>query len=102
MGEYQMTNSYGLKTPEQWQQESILALLFHYDHVEDCFMADAIKVLPEDHDWNRAEEYLESLIEWLAGYTDESEVRKARTVRIPAVAESQLNLLLMWLRALQE
>lgn len=24
MGEYQMTNSYGLKTPEQWQQESIL------------------------------------------------------------------------------
>lgn len=47
MGEYQMTNSYGLKTPEQWQQESILALLFHYDHVEACFMADAIKVLPE-------------------------------------------------------
>ena len=56
MGEYQMTNSYGLKTPEQWQQESILALLFHYDHVEACFMADAIKVLPEDHDVNRAEE----------------------------------------------
>ena len=26
---------------------------------------------------NRAEEYLESLIEWLAGYTDESEMRKA-------------------------
>ncbi|WP_261797500.1 hypothetical protein [Klebsiella pneumoniae] len=77
MGEYQMTNNYGLKTPEQWQQESILALLFHYDHVEACFMADAIKVLPEDHDVNRAEEYLESLIEWLAGYTDESEVRKA-------------------------
>ena len=77
MGEYQMTNSYGLKTPEQWQQESILVLLFHYDHVEACFMADAIKVLPEDHDWNRAEEYLESLIEWLAGYTDESEARKA-------------------------
>ena len=36
MGEYQMTNSYGLKTPEQWQQESILTLLFHYDHVEAC------------------------------------------------------------------
>ena len=32
---------------------------------------------PLHHDWNRAEEYLESLIEWLAGYTDESEVRKA-------------------------
>ncbi len=29
MGEYQMTNNYGLKTPEHWQQESILALLFH-------------------------------------------------------------------------
>ena len=41
------------------------------------FQGRAIKVLPEDHDWNRAEEYLESLIEWLAGYTDESEVRKA-------------------------
>ena len=77
MGEYQMTNSYGLKTPEQWQQESILALLFHYDHVEACFMADSSKELPEDHDWNRAEEYLESLIEWLSGNTDESEMRKA-------------------------
>lgn len=40
MGEYQMTNSYGLKTPEQWQQESILTLRFHYDHVEACFKAE--------------------------------------------------------------
>lgn len=77
MCEYQMTNNYGLKTPEQWQHESILALLFHYGHVEACFMADASKELPEDHDWNRTEEYLESLIEWLAGNTDGSEVRKA-------------------------
>ena len=77
MGEYQMTNSYGLKTPEQWQQESILTLLYHYQNVEACFMADSRRGVPEGHDWNRAEEYLESLIEWLAGYTDESEVRKA-------------------------
>ena len=38
-----MENSYGLKKPEQWQHESFLALLFHYDHVEACFMADASK-----------------------------------------------------------
>lgn len=80
MGEYQMTNSYGLKTPEQWQQESILALLFHYDHVEACFMADAIKVLPEDHDWNRAEEYLDG---WLVIRT------KARRERLSSVTASK-------------
>ena len=89
MGEYQMTNSYGLKTPEQWQQESILALLFHYDHVEACFMADAIKVLPEDHDVNRAEEYLESLIEWLAGNTDERE--RLSSVTASKAAKSKQN-----------
>ncbi|HBV2905582.1 hypothetical protein M2J86_01515 [Citrobacter freundii] len=58
-----MENSYGLKKPEQWQHESFLALLFHYDHVEACFMADASKERPKNHNWNRAKELLEILIE---------------------------------------
>ena len=79
MGEGEM--SYGLKTPEQWKQESTLSLLFHYDEVEARFMGESLNERLQDndtdHDWYEAEDYLESLIEWLAFNREEDEVREA-------------------------
>ncbi|HID4131299.1 TPA: hypothetical protein ACXE8V_001611 [Pluralibacter gergoviae] len=74
MGEYQMIINYGFKTPEQWKQESTLALLFHYDHVETCFMADEMQ---DSSDWNSAEEYMENLIMWIAEHREATETRRA-------------------------